>query len=77
MAVRFQRRLSLDEVERAIERLELAIKVPYPAILHLYLESGALKDAAHSAGKVAEPGLHRTAQDRSVAYRTDLDGQIA
>jgi len=45
-AVRFQRRLNLDQVEQAIERLERAIKVPYPAILHLYLESGALKQAA-------------------------------
>ena len=51
-AVRFQRRLNLDEVEQAIERLERAIKVPYPAILHLYLESGALKQAARSAGQV-------------------------
>jgi cation diffusion facilitator family transporter len=51
-AVRFQRRLSLDEVEQAIERLERAIKVPYPAILHLYLESGALKQAAHAAALV-------------------------
>ncbi len=52
-AVRFQRRLSLDEVEQAIERLERAIKVPYPAILHLYLESGALKQVAHAAGQLA------------------------
>ena len=62
-AVRFQRRLNLDEVEQAIERLERAIKVPYPAILHLYLESGALKQAAHSAGLVAalEPAQASTA----------------
>jgi len=44
-AVRFRRRLNLDEVEQAIDRLERAIKVPYPSILHLYLESGALKQA--------------------------------
>ena len=36
-AVRFQRRLTLDEVEQAIERLERAIKAIYPSILHLYL----------------------------------------
>ena len=54
-AVRFQRRLSLDEVEQAIERLERAIKVPYPAILHLYLESGALKQAARAAATVNAP----------------------
>ena len=52
-AVRFQRRLSLDEVEQAIARLEKAIKVLYPSISHLYLESGALKQAAHSAASVA------------------------
>jgi len=48
-AIRFQRRLNLDEVEQAIDRMERAIKVPYPSILHLYLESGALMQAAHSA----------------------------
>ena len=48
-AIRFQRRLNLDEVEQAIERLELAIKTPYPTIQHLYLESGALKHAAYGA----------------------------
>ena len=41
-AVRFQRQLSLDEVEQAIARLERAIKLPFPSILRLYLESGAL-----------------------------------
>jgi cation diffusion facilitator family transporter len=51
--LRFQRQLSLDEVEQAIERLERAIKVPYPAIMHLYLESGALKQAVRSAGQMA------------------------
>jgi cation diffusion facilitator family transporter len=48
-AVRFHRQLSLDQVEQAIDRLEHAIKVPYPSIQHLYLESGALKQAARSA----------------------------
>ncbi len=52
-AVRFARRLNLDEVEQAIERLERAIKVTYPSILHLYLESGALKQAAHAGGPAA------------------------
>jgi cation diffusion facilitator family transporter len=48
-AVRFQRKLSLDEVEQAIERMEHAIKATYPSIQHLYLESGAFKQAARSA----------------------------
>ena len=48
-AARFQRRLNLDDVEQAIDRLERAIKVPYPSILRQYLESGALKQAAHAA----------------------------
>jgi cation diffusion facilitator family transporter len=49
-AVRFRRRLNLDEVEQAIERLERAIRLPYPSIHHLYLESGALR-AAHAAAQ--------------------------
>ena len=57
-AVRFQRQLDLDQVEQAIERLERAIKVTHPAI-HLYLESGALKQAARSAVEVA---AHEKAQ---------------
>ena len=52
-AVRFQRRLNLDEVEQAIERLEHAIKLPYPAIQHLYLESGALKAVSRSIRQTA------------------------
>ncbi len=44
-AIRFKRRLSLDEVEQAIERLEGVIKLAYPSIHHLYLESGALKSS--------------------------------
>jgi cation diffusion facilitator family transporter len=46
-AVRFDRRLNLDQVEQAIARLERAIKAKYPAIQHLFLESGALKAAMH------------------------------
>lgn len=65
--LRFQRDLSLDEVERAIERLERAIKVPYPSILHLYLESGALKQAARSAKQMR---AHETSQAMPAA--TDL-----
>ena len=57
--LRFQRNLSLDEVEQAIERLERAIKVAYPSILHLYLESGALKQATRSAKQAP---AHETAQ---------------
>ncbi|WP_320411470.1 cation diffusion facilitator family transporter [Candidatus Contendibacter odensensis] len=48
-AVRFERRLNLDEVEQAIERLECAIKVQYPSIQHLFLESGTLKALSRSA----------------------------
>ena len=55
VSVRFQRRLNLDEVEQAIQRLEHAIKVPYPSILHLYLESDALEHAAHAAAQVELP----------------------
>lgn len=51
--LRFHRQLDLDQVEQAIDRLERAIKVPYPSIMHLYLESGALKQAVRSAGQAA------------------------
>ncbi len=54
-ALRLQRQLSLDEVEQGIARLEQAIKAPYPAIGHLYLESGAFKRATLSTGRMAAP----------------------
>jgi cation diffusion facilitator family transporter len=50
-AIRFRRSLSLDQVEQAIGRLEAAIKLRYPSIHHLYLESGALKLSAVLAQK--------------------------
>ena len=59
-AVRFQRQLNLDQVEQAIERLERAIRLPYPSIHHLYLESGALKQAAHSAEEAPGSNLDKT-----------------
>jgi len=42
-AIRFKRSLNLDEVEKAIARLETSIKLVSPPIKHLYLESGALQ----------------------------------
>jgi hypothetical protein len=51
--VRFERRLNLDEVEQAIERIEHAIKQQYPSIQHLFLESGALKALSLSTRKAA------------------------
>lgn len=45
VAVRFDRQLNLDQVEQAINRLEHAVKARYPAIQHLFFESGALKAA--------------------------------
>ena len=55
--LRFRWQLNLDQVEQTIERLERAIKVSCPSILHLYLESGALKQAAHSAGPMPAHGM--------------------
>ena len=51
-AIRFARRLNLDQVEQAIARLERAIKTAYPAIHHLYLESGAMTQTAHAVVQV-------------------------
>lgn len=47
-AVRFERNLDPDAVEQAIARLELAIKLQYPSIQQLFLESGALKGLSKS-----------------------------
>jgi cation diffusion facilitator family transporter len=44
-AVRFNRGMRIDEVEAAIERLENAVAAAYPAIRHIYFESGALRSA--------------------------------
>ena len=44
-AVRFNRGMRIDEVETAIERLEQAVAAAYPAIRHIYFESGALRSA--------------------------------
>jgi len=44
-AVRFNRGMPIDEVEAAIERLEKAVAAVYPAIRHIYFESGALRSA--------------------------------
>jgi len=44
-AVRFNRGMRIDEVEGAIERLEQAVAAAYPAIRHIYFESGALRSA--------------------------------
>lgn len=49
--LRFQHQLNLVEVEQAIKRLERAIKVPFPSIHHLYLESGALEREAPAVAK--------------------------
>lgn len=44
-AVQFRRGMRIDEVERAIERLEKAVMALYPSIKHIYFESGALRSA--------------------------------
>jgi hypothetical protein len=48
-AIRFKRSLNLDQVEQAIARLQASIRLLYPSIQHLYLESGALKSSADRA----------------------------
>jgi cation diffusion facilitator family transporter len=44
-AVQFRRGMRIDEVEDAIERLEKSVVALYPAIRHIYFESGALRSA--------------------------------
>jgi hypothetical protein len=59
-AVPFQRRLGLDEVEQALEPLKREIKVSYPSIQHLHLESGAIKTMSRSARQLPDPAAPRT-----------------
>jgi divalent metal cation (Fe/Co/Zn/Cd) transporter len=44
-AVQFNRGMRIDEVETAIERLQDAVAAVFPAIRHIYFESGALRSA--------------------------------
>jgi divalent metal cation (Fe/Co/Zn/Cd) transporter len=49
-SVRFRRCTSIDEVETAIARLEKTVAAVYPAIRHIYFESGALRSALGESG---------------------------
>jgi cation diffusion facilitator family transporter len=44
-AVQFHRGMRIDEVERAIDRLEQTVAAAYPQIRHIYFESGAFRSA--------------------------------
>jgi cation diffusion facilitator family transporter len=44
-AVQFRRGLRIDEVERAIERLERAVRAEYPSIQQIYFEADAIRAA--------------------------------
>ena len=54
-AIRFKRSLNLDEVEKAIARLEIAIKRVSPSVQHLYLESGALQASSALKNSKTKP----------------------
>jgi divalent metal cation (Fe/Co/Zn/Cd) transporter len=45
VAVQFRRGMRIDEVEKAIERLERSVAALYPSIQHIYFESAALRSA--------------------------------
>jgi cation diffusion facilitator family transporter len=46
-SVQFRRGMPIDEVERAIARLEAAVAAAHPAIRHIYFEASALRAALH------------------------------
>jgi len=46
-SVQFKRGMRIDEVEKAIARLEAAITAEYPVIRHVYFEASALRAALH------------------------------
>lgn len=73
-AVRFRRQLDLDQVERAIDRLERAIKLTYPSIQHLYLESGALKSAVNAAAAVASHAPPQTSSPAACILAAPASG---
>ena len=50
-AIRFKRSMNLDEVEKAIARIETSIKQVSPFIRQLYLESGALQAGGSPSSK--------------------------
>jgi cation diffusion facilitator family transporter len=45
VAVRFNRGMTIDEVEQAIEQLERKVQAQFPQVRHIYFESGALRSA--------------------------------
>ncbi|MEO6408077.1 MAG: hypothetical protein ABIW85_02685 [Variovorax sp.] len=71
--LRFQPQLDFGEAEQAIERLESAIKVSYPSILHLYLESGVFKQAANSVGGWSLAKRRREAGRNAPDARSDTE----
>jgi cation diffusion facilitator family transporter len=46
-SVQFKRGMTIEEVERAIERLEKAVQAHNPAVRNLYFESAALRASLH------------------------------
>jgi hypothetical protein len=44
-SVRFKRGMTIDEVEKAIERLEQAVRAHNPAVKNLYFEAAALRSS--------------------------------
>jgi cation diffusion facilitator family transporter len=46
-SVLFRRGMRIDEVEKAIERIERAVTAEFPTIRHIYFESAALRSALH------------------------------
>ncbi len=54
-AIRFKRSMNLDEVEKAIHRLETSIKQISPSIQHMYLESNALQTSSNNTDQAAKP----------------------
>jgi cation diffusion facilitator family transporter len=52
-SVQFRRGMRIDEVETAIARLEQRVNAEFPAIKHIYFESGALRSGWRSSTETA------------------------
>lgn len=55
LKVEFQKALTADEVEQAIERLQLAIQARHPDFKRIFVEAQAVSSSRRRAQKVAGP----------------------
>lgn len=63
LKVDFDRRLNVDEVERAIDRIEAAVREAVPKMKHIFIEPDATYDADMDEGRPSGVGVPPRAAD--------------